>query len=188
MAMPVVVPRYTIQDLESFPDDGNRYELLDGVLLVTPAPAPFHQAVVAQLFHILSNYVAGSGLARVFSPGAVEVQPRVHLEPDVLVVPATELAQGLDSSTRWSDIRKWWLAVEVSGSGSLYYDRDHKTPAYLAVGVREVWRVDLQDQLVVVARPGADDILVRDRIVWHPPELPEPLRISVPNLFLEARR
>jgi hypothetical protein len=38
MAMPVAVPRYTLRDLESFPDDGSRYELLDGVLLVTPPP------------------------------------------------------------------------------------------------------------------------------------------------------
>jgi hypothetical protein len=37
--MPVSVPRYTVDDLDAFPDDGNRYELLDGVLLVTPAPA-----------------------------------------------------------------------------------------------------------------------------------------------------
>lgn len=36
MAMPMVAPRYTIADLERFPDDGNRYELLGGVLLVTP--------------------------------------------------------------------------------------------------------------------------------------------------------
>src|ERR1043166_5242305 len=38
MAMSVAVPRYTLEDLESFPDDGNRYELVDGILLVTPAP------------------------------------------------------------------------------------------------------------------------------------------------------
>ena len=33
----VSVPRYTVDDLDTFPEDGNRYELLDGVLLVTPA-------------------------------------------------------------------------------------------------------------------------------------------------------
>ena len=37
MGMAVSVPRYTVDDLEHFPDDGNRYELLDGLLLVTPA-------------------------------------------------------------------------------------------------------------------------------------------------------
>ena len=39
MAMPLRVPTFTVEDLESFPNDGNRYELLDGFLIVTPAPA-----------------------------------------------------------------------------------------------------------------------------------------------------
>jgi hypothetical protein len=41
--MAISIPRYTLADLERFPDDGNRYELLDGVLIVTPFPshAPF---------------------------------------------------------------------------------------------------------------------------------------------------
>ena len=42
MAMAITVPRYTIDDLDRFPDDGNRYEIVDGVLLVTPAPGTPH--------------------------------------------------------------------------------------------------------------------------------------------------
>jgi hypothetical protein len=49
MAMPALVPTYTIDDLEAFPQDGNRYELLDGVLLVTPRAAPPHQIARAGL-------------------------------------------------------------------------------------------------------------------------------------------
>jgi Uma2 family endonuclease len=183
MGMSVVVPRYTIQDLESFPADGNRYELLDGVLLVTPAPAPLHQAVVSRIFHGVATYLSPSGLAQVFSPGAVEIEPKVHLEPDLLVVPTAEPAGGILAETRWSAIRRWWLAVEVSREGSLFYDRDHKTPAYLAVGVREVWRVDLQEEAVFVSRPGCLNELVSEQIVWHPPELPDPLTLPISRLF-----
>jgi Uma2 family endonuclease len=94
MAMPVVVPRYTLRDLDSFPDDGSRYELLDGVLLVTPAPALQHELVVAAIVRALNGYLSPD-LAQVFSRGSVEVEPNLHLEPDVLVVPAEELRQGM---------------------------------------------------------------------------------------------
>src|SRR5206468_8768446 len=48
MAMAISVPRYTIADLQRFPDDGNRYELLDGVLIVTPSPSNAHQIIVSR--------------------------------------------------------------------------------------------------------------------------------------------
>ncbi len=89
MVMPLATPRYTLQDLDSFPDDGSRYELLDGLLLVTPAPAPGHQAVVSRLCRTISGYV-DAAVAEVYSPGSVEIEPNVHLEPDILVVPRTE--------------------------------------------------------------------------------------------------
>ena len=49
MAMAITVPLYTVDDLEHFPDDGNRYELLDGVLLVTPQAAAVHQVVANRI-------------------------------------------------------------------------------------------------------------------------------------------
>lgn len=182
MAMPVVVPRYTLRDLDSFPDDGSRYELLDGVLLVTPAPALRHELVVATIVQALNGYLPRH-LARVFSRGSVEVEPNLHLEPDVLVVPTEALPGGIHEETRWTDIRRWWLAVEVSGAGSSLYDRDHKTPAYLALGVREVWRVDLKDRCVFVSRPGAAEQRFGEQVTWHPPERPDPLVLTVSDLF-----
>ena len=182
--MPLVVPRYTLQDLESFPDDGSRYELLDGVLLVTPAPAPLHQLVVSRIVQALTLYLGSGSLAHVFSPGAVEIEPDVHLEPDILVVPTGEPPSGIKRGTRWTAIRRWWLAVEVSGKGSTPYDRDYKGPAYLTLGVREVWRVDLRDSCVFVSRPGAPEARHADRVLWHPAEFSEPLTLAVPQLFL----
>lgn len=49
MAMPISVPSYTVDDLDRFPPDGNRYELLEGMLLVTPAPGLPHQVVTQRL-------------------------------------------------------------------------------------------------------------------------------------------
>lgn len=188
MAMPVVVPRYTISDLDSFPDDGNRYELLDGFLLVSPGPAPLHEVVVGRLLWALNRYLAPQ-LARVCPRGTVELEPNVHLEPDVLVIPADEPEGGIGRETRWTAIRRWWLAVEVSGAGSLVYDRDHKTPAYLTLGIREVWRVDLDDRCVHVSRRDAvGESRQTVRLIWHPPELAEPLVIDIAALFERTPR
>jgi Uma2 family endonuclease len=175
MGMALAVPRYSVQDLESFPDDGNRYELLDGMLLVTPAPSLGHQAVVSRLMAKLQNYVGQA--AMVYSPGAVEIRPKVHLEPDILVVPITE------PITRWNDVRSWWLAVEVSGRGSKVYDRDFKFAAYSALGVRDVWRVDLRDRSVVAKIGGSDEVSCTDRLSWHPEGKDHPLIIDVDKLF-----
>jgi Uma2 family endonuclease len=181
MAMPVVVPRYTLADLDSFPDDGNRYELLDGILLVSPGPAPLHEVVVGRLLWALNRYLPPQ-LATVFPRGTVELEPNNHLEPDILVIPADEPEGGIGRETRWTAVRRWWLAVEVSGGGSRVYDRDHKVPAYVALGVREVWRVDLDDRCVYVSRRDLEQPHP-ERLVWHPPEQPEPLVLEVTALF-----
>src|SRR5438132_517094 len=89
MAMPLPLPTYTVDQVRAFPADGNRYELVEGMLLVTPQPAYDHQVVVARLVATLHNYLVPVGLARVVSPGEIEVVPKQHLEPDILVVPAS---------------------------------------------------------------------------------------------------
>jgi Uma2 family endonuclease len=179
MAMPVAVPRYTLQDLDSFPDDGNRYELVDGILLVTPAPMPPHDFVVMRLIRLLTLYFEPDPAAFVSGHGAVEVAPNVHMEPDVLVMPARSKIP-----ETWLEVDDWWLAVEVSGRGSRVYDREFKRPAYLTAGVREVWRADLKERCVFVAtRPRPDERREEERVVWQPPEMPEPLVVDVKALF-----
>ena len=127
MAMPLTVPSYSIEDLERFPDDGNRYELLDGVLLVTPAPLPPHQVVISRLQAALMAYVQTPGRAYVVGPGAVEIAPKTHLEPDILVFPADQPLH-----RKWSAIQNWWLAVEVFSESSVIYDRDFKSGLAIA--------------------------------------------------------
>ena len=73
MGMAIRVPRYTVADLDDFPDDGERYELLDGVLLVTPAHANVHQVVASRLSFILISAFSKSGEAQVVGPGAVRL-------------------------------------------------------------------------------------------------------------------
>jgi Uma2 family endonuclease len=88
MAMAISLPQYTVDDLERFPDDGNRYELLDGVLLVTPAPRAVHQLVANRIQYRLSNALMIPGFAHVVGPGVVVRRPKTQLQPDILVYPS----------------------------------------------------------------------------------------------------
>jgi len=179
MAMPLPLPTYTTDDLRAFPDDGCRYELLNGMLLVTPAPGSIHQIVVARLNQDILPYLGNDGPAIAVSPGEIEIAPKTLLDPDLLVVP-TRYRPG----TQWTAMSGWWLAVEVSGRGSRRYDRDYKRNAYLALGVREVWLVDLMEKCVLVSRGGDPrDVRHAERLIWHPDEMPEPLTIDCARLF-----
>jgi Uma2 family endonuclease len=179
MAMPLHVPSFTVDDLESFPNDGNRYELLDGFLIVTPAPGFPHQLIMTRLTVALTNFLNPFGKAVVVGPGAVELRPKTHLEPDVLVLPAPQGGQ-----QEWQDFKSWWLAVEVLSRSSRFYDREVKRDAYLALGVAEVWLVDRHEREILVSRrDGPRDEPAQDRLVWSPPELSQSLTLDFREVF-----
>jgi Uma2 family endonuclease len=181
---PIRVPTYTTDDLRQFPHDGQRYELLNGILLVTPAPGNAHQVVLARLMAALLSYLPEGAPARVTSPGEIEIGPSVLLDPDLLVYPSS-----YRPGTPWTRISGWWLAAEVSGRSSRVYDRDFKRDAYLALGVREVWLVDMHQEQVLVSRADEPkDVPFRDTLIWHPPEMPEPLGIDLRVVFAGLHR
>jgi Uma2 family endonuclease len=162
MGMAVSVPRYTVDDLERFPDDGNRYELLDGLLLVTPAPRLVHQLVASRIHVALA--AATPAVANVVGPGAISVPPSTQLQPDVLVYPA-RFGPMLD----WAKVTEHWLAIEVLSRSSRIYDREFKRDAYFALGVAQVWLVDIADLSVDLWRSHTEHTSVRDVIRWCVP-------------------
>jgi Uma2 family endonuclease len=178
MGMAFSIPRYTVDDLENFPDDGNRYELLDGVLLVTPAPGLPHQAIATRLSTRLSNAVAVPGHAHVVGPGAIVVPPGTQLEPDILVFPAR---YRLDA--QWQAVDEHWLAVEVISRSSRMYDREFKRDAYFALGVAEMWLVDFRDHSVEVCRRRGPGEIVRDLIRWRVPTLDLVVGVDLSEIF-----
>jgi Uma2 family endonuclease len=164
MAMAIAAPRYTIADLDRFPDDGNRYELLDGVLLVTPAPALIHQRVANRLQFRLTAALEAPGLAHVVGPGAIISPPGTQLQPDLLVYPARYRVDA-----EWGDVDEHWLAIEILSRSSRMYDREFKRDAYFALGVRQVWLVDWRDRSVEVCSGRESSETVRDIIRWRVP-------------------
>ena len=180
MAMPAVqVPRFAVDDLDAFPSDGNRYELLDGALLVTPAPGLPHQLVATRLICELHLFLRDRPEADVVGPGVVELRPRTHLEPDILVVPRHRA-----NGATWNDIRHWWLAVEVLSPSSRAYDCLFKRDAYLAPGVREVWLVALDAQSVLVSRRGGPiDERFQGRLLWRPDGIEGEVLLDLGKVF-----
>lgn len=82
----VTVPPYTVEALDRFPEDGNRYEMLHGVLLVTPFPAPVHQIAAGRISARPSSGVGPA--AHAVSSGVISVPPRPQLQPDIVVHPS----------------------------------------------------------------------------------------------------
>jgi Uma2 family endonuclease len=179
MGMALTVPRYTVADLDLLPDDGNRYEVLAGTLLVTPSPGSAHQGVATRLTALFASHLLARRLG-LFSPGVVTLPPLTQLEPDLLVVPP-RFAPG----TPWVEISEHWLAVEVVSRSSLVYDREFKRDAYLALGVREVWLVDIRDRSVeVCVRSGAGRV-VRDALTWSAPDGELSVQVALAELFAD---
>lgn len=172
----VTVPRYTVDDLDRFPEDGNRYELLDGVLLVTPAPRAVHQIVVNRIAYRLTE--AAGAAAHVVGPGAISVPPHTQLQPDILVYPSR-----FPPTTDWAKVDEHWLAVEVLSRSSRMYDREFKRDAYVALGVREVWLVDVLDLSVEVCRGRGAGETVRETIEWRVPGTRIVVHVALAEVF-----
>ena len=178
MAMAISLPHYTVDDLDRLPDDGNRYELLDGVLLVTPAPRAVHQLVANRIQMELSIALVKTGLAHVAGPGVVVRRPKTQLQPDVLVYSAK-----YSPTTDWPKISDHWLAVEVLSRSSRVYDREYKRDAYFKLGVRQVWLVDWRERVVEVCRGIGKARRMRDVIRWRVGEIGATVVIDLSEIF-----
>ncbi len=136
--------RWTRADLDRFPDDGHRRELIDGQLLVSPLARVRHQAVVTRITVALAHWAEEHGGA-VYAGVNVDLSKRTHLEPDVAWTSDTdESGQGLTGTPE--------IIVEVGSPSTHRYDRGIKRERYLESGAHEVWLVDLERDEIEVHR------------------------------------
>ncbi len=175
---------WTAEMVLALPDDGIRRELLDGELVVMPAPTLLHQRVLGDLYEMLKSYVRVHGLGSTYvSPADIVFSPRRLVQPDVFVVPLIDGKPARD----WKEIRALRLAVEVTSPSTARYDRVTKRRIYLSEPVDDYWIVDLDAQCIERWRHGDDrPEVIGDRIGWQPsPDVPA-LEIDLPTLFDEA--
>jgi Uma2 family endonuclease len=78
----------TCADLDAMPDDGHRYELIDGTLIVSPAPRPLHQRVVTRVWRLLDDARPDDSFEVFVAPLDVILSDDTLLQPDVLVAAA----------------------------------------------------------------------------------------------------
>ena len=181
MGMPDIARRYTVDEVLAFPDDGNRYELVDGELLVTPAPGLPHQVVLARLHQQLANYLADYPDAMVlFSPADISWDREKLVQPDLFVIPAAE------ASSSWKTVQTLLLAAEVVSPSSARGDRLVKRGLYQRQGVGTYWIVDPDAALVEVWHPEDDrPEIVTDTLLWRVTPDAEEVAIEFAALFGE---
>ncbi len=181
MVMPSTARHYTVEEVLAFPPDGNRYELVHGELLVTPAPTVRHQRVVTLLSHRLEAYLERyPGLAVTFvAPADITWGGQNDLaQPDVFVVSAAEVG------SEWSRITTLLLAVEVISPSSVKADRVAKRRLYQERGVATYWVIDADAELVEVWHPRDErPEIVTDALRWQVAPEAEELVIDLKDFF-----
>jgi len=138
-------------DYVAMPDDGKRYEIVRGVLHVTPSPSPLHQRVSKRLQVQLMDYFERRSMGEVFNaPLDVILTESDIVQPDLLVV-----ADAVQVSGRGIEGAPL-LVVEILSPSSLRCDREVKLGRYAELGVRHYWIVDPEARRIECLRLAGD--------------------------------
>jgi len=182
MAMPAQHTEWTVEMVRALPDDGNRYEVIDGELFVTPAPSVPHQRAVLELAYLVGPYVKAHRIGEVlFSPvGAIVNGPRKFVQPDLFVVP---LVSGAPMRA-WTEVGRLLLAVEVLSPSTEHTDRGRKRALYKDKGVPQYWIVDADERTVERWRVDDSPVeMLTESLQWQPDPDAPPLVIDLRGYF-----
>ena len=154
-----IVGEWTVEDLETLPDDGLRYEIIDGVLQVSPSPVTAHQRAVVRLV-VAFTAACPEGYEVFVAPLDWQPDSRTSLEPDVLVVPKDAIGPKNITGTPA-------LVVEVLSPSTARIDRTLKFSRYAEGGIGQYWIVDpavpsiqiysLRDETYELIAEGVDE-------------------------------
>ncbi len=159
---------FTVHDLEGMPDDGRRYEIIDGMLLVTPARGWSHQEMSATLYTVLRQ-AAPTGLRVLIAPFALRTALTSEVQPDVLVARYDDLTEACLPVAPL-------LVVETLSRSTQLNDRNTKKAHYERLGVSSYWllnpvqpgglevhELDEQGQYQLLAKASGDEVYLAHR-------------------------
>ena len=178
--------RWTTRDLELLPDDGDRYEIIDGELFVTRAPHWAHQKAAGRIYTALDAWSQLTELGETVPAPGVIFSDADNVIPDVVWVGRERLAPLLDNAGHLTAAPELIVEVLSPGAENKRRDRDLKLRLYSAPGVQEYWIIDWQaQQLEVYRRERA--VLQLVATLFAQDELTSPMlpgfALQVANLF-----
>jgi Uma2 family endonuclease len=144
-----IEPLLTVADLDIMPDDGNRYEIIEGELFVSRSPSLTHQSVSGNLFRSVDTYLIQNPIGRLWTTPGVILSELSGVIPDLVFVRnerLNEIASG-DRITGAPD-----LVIEIVSPGAENERRDRlaKRQLYGKYGVKEYWIVDFEKRTIEV--------------------------------------
>lgn len=153
---PQTSTRLTYEDYLELPDDGKRYELIEGELVLNPTPVTRHQWIVGNIYHAIRNYLDDHDIGKAFmAPLDVVFADDVVLEPDVMVILRERISIIGEKNIQGAPN----LVVEVLSDGTRKRDETIKRKLYERFGVDEYWIVDPVIEVVKVYRRSGESFV-----------------------------
>lgn len=179
--MPTSTTKLTYQDYLLLPEDGKRYEIVDGDLHMTPAPLTRHQVLVGRLLQLFMNYLDEHSIGHVLvAPCDVVLSEVDVVQPDLLLV----LNQGKARITEKNIQGAPDLMIEILSPGTAARDRELKRKRYEHFGVREYWLVDPAENTIEILALKDKGFSLAEKGVY-PGRMISPL---LPNLTIDLTK
>jgi Uma2 family endonuclease len=148
----ITTQRYTSADLEAFPDDGKRYEIIEGELHVSKAPNFFHQDICFRIAAALNRWSERTGGGRcTFAPGVIFSDDN-DVVPDVVWISSARFSKALGPSGHLHAAPELIVEVLSPGKANEKRDREAKLGLYSRRGVDEYWIVDWRRRRIDIFR------------------------------------
>jgi Uma2 family endonuclease len=146
-----IEPLMTVTDLEAMPEDGNRYEVIEGELFVSCAPGLTHQQISGNIHYLIRSYLEEKAIGLVITTPGLILTQLSGVIPDIVFF-RHERSQDIISGERLTGAPDLVVEILSPGTENIRRDRIAKRQLYARHGVAEYWMVDPEKLAVEVYR------------------------------------